>query len=47
MVVALLHVINEGLELRMTVILKPKPVRPIDVKAGKDEPCLVVLSTDW
>lgn len=47
MVVAWLLVINEGPELEVTVKLEPKPVRPIDAKAGKGEPCLVVLSTNW
>lgn len=47
MVVAWLLVINEGPELvEVTVKLKPKPVRPVDAKAQKGEPCLVVLSTN-
>lgn len=46
MVVAWLLVINEGPELEVTVKLEPKPVRPIDARARKGEPCLVVLSTN-
>lgn len=46
MAVASPHVIKEGPEPEVTIRLKPKLVRLIGANAGRDEPCLVILSTD-
>lgn len=37
----------DGLEVAATLKLKLELVRPTDAKAGKDEPRLVLLSTEW